>query len=237
MRAKKPPKVYFSLRSPFSWMALRLLEERVPNAREVMEFVPWWDPDATTTSALQERDSGVHYTQMSKAKHLYILQDVKRLSAKHDLDLAWPIDVDPWWELPHMAWLKARRLGFDKVFYDALTSARWEAGENICDPEVLHHVATSVGLDGELMVNAAHDPTIREEGTAAMASAYDDDVFGIPYFKLGRHRYWGLDRVDALLPTLAGSSDVPAATDITDVPALVLERVGGYDRDSAGGCG
>ncbi|WP_367127681.1 2-hydroxychromene-2-carboxylate isomerase [Saccharothrix sp. HUAS TT1] len=237
--ARKPPRLYFNLRSPFSWMSLRRLEERLPQAREIIEFVPYWDPDAETVRGLEERGAGYHYVQMSKAKHLYILQDTKRLTARFGYSMTWPVDVDPWWELPHLGWLKARHLGQDRVFYDAVTGARWGRGENICDADVLRRVLSDAGLDPEPLVTAAHDPAIRAEGLDAMEQAWKDDVFGIPYFKVGRHRFWGLDRVDdyldALLPTLADQL-VPAAV-LDDLPAPVLERVGGLDHDTAGGCG
>ncbi|AQW46948.1 2-hydroxychromene-2-carboxylate isomerase [Streptomyces violaceusniger] len=242
---KRPPRLYFNLRSPFSWMGLKRLEERFPQAPEVIEYYPYWDPDERTRAALEERDSGFHYTQMSKAKHLYILQDTKRLSTRFGYTMSWPVDIDPWWELPHLAWLKARHLGRERDFYAAVSAARWERGENICDTEVLHRVAEAAGLDGDEMVAAAHDPALRAEGVDALAAAYDDDVFGIPYFKVGRHRFWGLDRVDGfldeLIPALrkAGvdvAEPMPEAID-DQVPAALLERVGAYDSDSAGGCG
>ncbi|MCE6995127.1 DsbA family protein [Saccharothrix sp. S26] len=240
MRVKKPPRLYFSFRSPFSWLALRRLEERLPQAREIIEFVPYWDPDPITAAGLEERDAGFHYTQMSKAKHLYILQDTKRLVAEHGHRMAWPIDVDPWWELPHLAWIKARHLGQDRVFYDAVTRARWERGEDICEVDVLSAALEQAGLDPEPLVSAVDDPAIREEGLDALVQAWHDDIFGIPYFKVGRHRFWGLDRLDAyldvLLPTLQ-ELPVPAATTLDDVPVPVLERVGGADHDTAGGCG
>ncbi|MGW3431705.1 DsbA family protein [Streptomyces melanosporofaciens] len=242
---KRPPRLYFNLRSPFSWMGLKRLEERFPQAPEVIEYYPYWDPDEKTRAALEDRDSGFHYTQMSKAKHLYILQDTKRLSTRYGYTMSWPVDIDPWWELPHLAWLKARHLGRERDFYAAVSAARWERGENICDTEVLHRVAEAAGFDGDEMVAAAHDPALRAEGVDALAAAYDDDVFGIPYFKVGRHRFWGLDRVDGfldeLIPALrkAGvdvAEPVPEAID-DQMPAALLERVGAYDSDSAGGCG
>ena len=196
MRAKKPPRLYFSLRSPFSWMAVRQLEERVPNAQEVIEYVPFFEPDAESLAALQEQGGKFHYVAMSKAKHLYILNDTKRLAAKFGYDMKWPIDVDPWWELPHLAWFKAKDLGVHEEFYAAVMSARWERGEDICEPEILRRILTDAGLDPEPLVSAPSDPEIRQRGVQALMDVYQDDIFGVPYFKLGRQRFWGLDRLD-----------------------------------------
>jgi 2-hydroxychromene-2-carboxylate isomerase len=202
MRARKPPRLYFSFRSPFSWMALHQLEQRLPECRELIEYYPYWEPDSGMRTDLEAQDSGTHYTAMSKAKHLYILQDTKRLAARYGYSMKWPIDIDPQWELPHLAWLRAKHLGHDKAFYDAVTEARWQRAENVCEPEVLRRIAESVGLDGDLLLSSVDDPDLRAEGTRILASAYDDDVFGIPYFKLGPHRFWGLDRLEAFLEVL-----------------------------------
>lgn len=213
---RRPPRLYFSFRSPFSWMALRRLEERLPQAPELIEYVPYWDPDEKMAAALDERGSGFHYTRMSKAKHLYILQDTKRLAQRYGYSMTWPIDIDPWWDLPHLAWLRARETGAHRELYAAVCTARWERGENVCEPEVLHAVCVDAGLDADALVAAGTDDAVRAAGLAALSAAYDDDVFGIPYFKLGRHRFWGLDRLDgfldALLPALAATATATGRT-------------------------
>lgn len=242
---RRPPRLYFSIRSPFSWMALRQLEERFPQAPEVLDYYPFWEPDKITEGALQERGSEMIYTPMSKAKHLYILQDTKRLAQGFGHRITWPVDVEPWWELPHLAWLKARRMGRERDFYQAVTEARWERGENVCDGEVLHRIAESAGFDGDAMVAAPHDPELRAEGVEALAAACDDDVFGVPYFKVGPHRFWGLDRLDAffdaLVPALEKAAGRAAEAEpdgrVADVPTAIRDRVGAYDHDTAGGCG
>ncbi|MFF5207125.1 2-hydroxychromene-2-carboxylate isomerase [Streptosporangium sp. NPDC000396] len=203
------PRLYFSLRSPYSWLTVLRLRETVPEVFEAMECYPYWDPDARTSLALAQRGGEFHYIQMSRAKHLYMLLDTKRLAEQQGLAMAWPIDVDPWWELPHLAWLLARREGRAWEFYEAVTEARWGRGDNICDPGVIRAAAERAGLDPERTVRAPEDPSIREEAVGCLYQAYLDDVFGIPYLKWGRHRFWGFDRLDAFLdvwqPTLQGA--------------------------------
>jgi 2-hydroxychromene-2-carboxylate isomerase len=236
---KRGPRVHFSFRSPYSWMAIERLCRAVPDPHRVLEFVPYWDPDPQTERALREGGGELHYVQMSKAKHLYILQDAKRLSARLGLSMRWPIDVDPWWEVPHLAFLKARELGAAAEFYDQVIAARWGRGEDVCDPAVVARLGDEIGLDGAALAGATDDPAVRAAGVDCMMRAYEDDIFGIPYFRLGRHRFWGLDRLDdflaALLPTL---TTVPAASEpLAGVPAPARAAVGGYDTDTAGGCG
>lgn len=246
-----PPRVFFSFRSPFSWMAIERLQRAVPNVHEVMELIPFWEPDAHTGEALAARGAAFHYVSMSKAKHLYILHDVKRLTHAMGLRLAWPVDAAPWWEPSHLGWLQARRLGGGRAFYSAIVSARWERGENISDPAIVKAAAAAAHLDPEIVAGAVDDPEIRAEGAACLAHAYEDDIFGVPFFRLGRERFWGIDRVDAFLHAHGFQSNAQAgpyhavtlpaadpAMDMVDaVPERVREMIGAYDTDSAGGCG
>jgi 2-hydroxychromene-2-carboxylate isomerase len=211
------PRLYFSLRSPYSWMTIEVLRRELPGVFSHLDFLPYWDPDEATRQALAERGGEYHYAQMSKAKHLYILHDTKRMAARMGLTMAWPVDRDCWWELPHLAWLAAARQGAAEPFYDALIEARWQRGDDICTAEVVERAAKEAGLDPMEMVGAPDDPSVRAEGVGCLMSAYEDDVFGVPYLRYGRHRFWGLDRVGLFLDMF---DDFPK-----------------YDTDTAGGCG
>ena len=224
-------------------LAMERLQKAVPDALSRFELIPFWDPDVVTQRDLEEVGAGSHYVQMSKAKHLYVLQDTKRLVQRLGLRMVWPIDVDPWWEVPHLAWLKARRLGLAAPFYAAITAARWERGENVCDPEVIRGLGPQIGVNGDLLAGATEDREIRNEGLECLAAAYHDDIFGVPYFRVGRHRFWGLDRLDEfldiVLPTLEGraATSVNELEPLEGVPVALRSMVGGYDTDTAGGCG
>ncbi|MEI2731839.1 MAG: DsbA family protein [Dermatophilaceae bacterium] len=227
------PTVFFSFRSPFSWMALHVLKREIPDYLDHVEMVPFFEPDAVSAEELARRGGEFHYVAMSKAKHLYILNDTKRYAAKLGLNLHWPVDVDPWWELPHLAWIKARTLGCDAAFYDAVTVARWEHGMNICEPEVLEGVVRAAGLPITPLLTAPHEAPVREAGVNALMRVYENDVFGVPYFRLGHQKFWGLDRVNDFVAAYRGTG--PAAP--LSPPLAVSAAVGAFDHDTAGGCG
>lgn len=231
---KRPPRAYFSFRSPFSWLAIHRVRARIPGLFEQFEMVPYWDPDATTLAALHARDADVHYVQMSKAKHYYILQDTRRLSARMGLTMSWPIDDDPWWELPHLGFLLAARHGRAEEFYDAVIEARWQRGEDVCTEETIRRIATGLRLDPDEFAAAPHSPQLRAEGVDRLAEAYHDDVFGIPYFIVRRQRFWGLDRVDDLFAELDGT---PTPSGPVQVAAPLDPATAPVDRDTPGGCG
>lgn len=233
---RRTARFYFSFRSPFAWIGSRLLEERFPDAYEQIQYVPYWDPDAHSLALLHALGGEYLYTPMSKAKHLYILLDIKRLATHYGYSLTWPVEVDPWWDLPHLAYLMARQVGKGAEFIRAAYRARWERGENIFTIEAIRQLALEVGADADALVTASENEAIRTEGAAALYLAYQDDVFGVPYFKYGNERYWGVDRFGAFAASFAahGEANYP---DLAGVPAPVIANVGIYGGDSAGGCG
>jgi 2-hydroxychromene-2-carboxylate isomerase len=229
------PRLYFSFRSPYSWMAVQRLRRAIPDLFEVAEWYPYWDPDVDTERALRERGAQLPYQPMSKAKHLYVLGDTKRLAGRLGLAMAWPVDHDPWWEVPHLAWLAARRIGAGQRCYDALVTARWQRGEDICERAVLRRVVADAGLPAELLHAAVDHPQVRAEGVDCLFAAYEDDVFGVPYLRLGRQRFWGIDRVEMFLEAYRDGAD--RMTDPLRAVPVAAVPAGGYDRDTAGGCG
>jgi 2-hydroxychromene-2-carboxylate isomerase len=230
-RRPATPRLYFSFRSPYSWLSMHRLLAEVPDLFERFELFPYWDPDPLTEQALAKRGAVLPYQQMSKAKHLYVLVDIKRLVTRLGVAMAWPIDRDPWWELPHLGWLAARRAGAGQRCYAALATARWTNGLDICQPDVFRRAMDEAGLDGTQLLAETERDDLRAEGIDCLVAAYEDDVFGVPYLRLGRHRYWGFDRVEVFLTDLRAQREpVPAP-----VPAGI--PVGSYDSDTAGGCG
>ncbi|MGO9960058.1 MAG: 2-hydroxychromene-2-carboxylate isomerase [Solirubrobacteraceae bacterium] len=227
----RTPRLYFSFRSPFSWLLVRRLDAVAPGAFERFDLHPYWEPDERTAAALAQRGAEIHYAPMSKAKHLYILQDTKRISAALGVQIRWPIDTEPWWEPAHLSWLLARREGLGRAFYDAVVSARWERGEDISDPQTVSALGDAVGLQAPALP-PWEDPEIRREGVDALFAAYEDDVFGVPYMKVGWQRFWGYDRLDAFLAA-TGRGPVSEALAIVQ-PVLAVT---GYDNDLPGGCG
>jgi 2-hydroxychromene-2-carboxylate isomerase len=230
----KRPRLYFSFRSPFSWLLIGRLRRQAPLVWSELEAIPYWEPDARMSEALAGRGASIRYAPMSKAKHLYILQDVKRLSAGLGLTMRWPVDVTPWWEPSHLGWLVARRHGREDAFYDAVVEARWGRGEDISQPDVVADAARAAGLDGAELLAAADGEAIRAQGTECLGRAYEDDVFGVPYLIAGWQRFWGYDRLDAFLEAVGASGAAPAGA---GVPAAVLGSPYPYDTDTAGGCG
>jgi 2-hydroxychromene-2-carboxylate isomerase len=228
-------RLYFSFRSPYSWLTVERLRRDVDDLFGSFECVPYWDPDPGMDADLHARGAELPYTQMSKAKHLYVLGDTKRAATRLGLSIHWPVDIDCRWELPHLAFLLARQESAEERLYDALVEARWGRGEDICRPDIVRKAALSVGLDGEAMANAADDEALRKQGLECLVQAYEDDIFGVPYVLIGRERFWGLDRAELVLERLAAPETESRPRRATTAVAAVAGAA--YDNDTAGGCG
>ena len=202
---RKPPRLYFSFRSPRSWLAVRRLVERWPQAPDAITFIPHWIPNDGMRATLRSADSAFLDTPISRAKHEYLLADTNRLVHRLGYKMVWPADVDVNWEAAHLGWLYARHHGRGWEFYQAAVCARWERGENISDPAVLTRIAMDAEVDPGGAVAAAGDPGLRDEALRALAGAYDEDIFAVPYFLVGRHRFWGLERLDGFLDALSAA--------------------------------
>ncbi len=101
MSAARRPRCYFNLRSPYSWLAVHDLEHRYPDVAQAIQWRPFWEPGLRDQQWLRAAGGSFPYSPMTKDKHLYILQDVKRLATDRGLTVRWPVDVDPRWEVAH----------------------------------------------------------------------------------------------------------------------------------------
>ena len=232
MAVRRTPRFYFSLRSPYSWLAYRDLLDRHAALANRVEWIPFWEPDEHSTRLLTEAGGEFVYTPMSRAKHLYVLGDMRRLAAARGLTFTWPVDRDPVWEIPHLAYLVARRLGAGPEFIEHAYRARWQEGRNICDRATIAKIAADLGLPEAELAGAADDEAVRREGLDALLAIYRDGVFGVPFFANGFDKYWGVDRLDAFAASVEASAPAPAPA--AEAAGLAPGRT---DEGHAGGCG
>jgi len=235
-RPRRPPRFYFSLRSPYSWLAHRDLTARHPRLADTLEWVPFFEPDEWSLKLLDEAGGSFPYSPMSPAKHRYILQDVRRLATERGLSVSWPVDREPVWEVPHLGYLVAARHGMGREYVTLAARARWELGQDICDRSVIGGFGAGLGIDGEELASASDDPEVRAEGVRVLLEIQRDGVFGVPFFVDHYDKYWGIDRLPAFVSALTdrspGLAEPPARP---EVPLTEPER--SVDDGHAGGCG
>ncbi|MEU6115236.1 DsbA family protein [Streptomyces sp. NPDC047117] len=235
MPKNKTPRCYFSLRSPYSWLAYQELTEHHPDLVEQLEWVPFFEPDALSARMLDDQGGRFPYSEMSREKNRYVLQDVGRLTKARGITVTWPVDRDPVWEVPHLGYLVAAREGRGHDYIAACYRARFGEGRNICDRATIADIGAALGIDRRRIADAADDPELRAEGLRALLDVCKDGVFGVPFFVHGFTRFWGLDRLDAFRTHLRSQAQ-PA----TSVPEPLVGAVGlgrSAEDGHAGGCG
>jgi 2-hydroxychromene-2-carboxylate isomerase len=230
--ARKPPRWYFSFRSPYSWFAYRDLTSRYADVAREIEWIPFWEPDQRTERMLDEAGAEFPYVPMSRDKHLYILQDTRRLAAERDLTMTWPVDRNPCWEVAHLGYFVARELGHGPQFIDAVYRARWEQGRDISDPVTIAEIATEIGADPAALTGAPDDQEIRELGVSALSAGHRDGVFGVPFFVKGYDKYWGVERLPGFVAAMRSTKEKAEPGRAAEV-VLTPASDGGH----AGGCG
>ena len=199
--APQPPyrvRFYFCFRSPYSWFAVHRLAQVLEGLPVALELVPNWEPNPDLRAALRERNVIGHYAPWHPFKRRYMFQDVRRLAAGYGLRLTWPIDRDPDWARPHLAFLYARAQGVAERFLHAVFAARFERGGDVTDAAELCALGASCGLDGDALLAALTDGRYDAEVLRLFEQAALDQVFGWPFFVLGIERFWGNDRLEAL---------------------------------------
>jgi 2-hydroxychromene-2-carboxylate isomerase len=228
----KHPRFYFSLRSPYSWLAFHDLLRDAPDVADAIEWAPFWEPDERNSAELTARGETFPYVAMSRAKHLYILQDVARLAAARGLSVKWPVDREPVWEVPHLGYLVALREGLGREYIAAVCQARWQHGRDICSRDTVADIAASLGLDPPEVANACDDPSLRARGVELLLDVCRDGVFGVPFFVHRFTRFWGVDRLPDFVSHVR-SKLAPAAA----LAEPAVRGAAASDEGHAGGCG
>lgn len=239
------PRIYFSFRSPYSWLAFHDLTTSFPNVVAAVEWRPFWEPDRWSDRLLTEAGGRFIYTPMSREKHLYMLGDVRRLSARRGLTITWPVDHgSPSWEVSHLAYLVAAEQGRGIEFIDRIYRARWQEGCDIADPATIAEAAAAVGVSADAAKLAAEDKRVRGLGVAALLAIDRDDVFGVPFFINRTQRFWGVDRLPDFLESLGEELDCDNTADGIASRAALDPPIAGplgdprsSDHGHAGGCG
>lgn len=182
---------YFAFRSPYSRLGLHKLARAGFDGELVIftgppEDAPFNDPTA------------------NRYKLAYYQQDVFRMTVRMGLPLALPDPFDPDYRLANLSFIAAQNAGKGLDFAVAVSDARWGAGKNISEPEVLAEAAKAAGWDGFDADAVSADDTLAQTIKDQRALIAADGVFGVPFLIDGPNKYWGQDRFDLWLEERSG---------------------------------
>jgi 2-hydroxychromene-2-carboxylate isomerase len=178
--------LYYSLRSPYSWLACRRLE-RVRLGADV-RFVAVFPPPGMTPASTS-----------SPRRLAYTRDDATRIAAAYGYTVRWPETLDTEWVRPHGCAYWAMEAGRGTEFILAAHAARFERGEDLGAAPALAAIAREVGLDADAGVAAADDPARHAQVWQGMAEAQAAGIFGVPTFVLDGELFWGNDRLEWLI--------------------------------------
>jgi len=198
-------KFYFSFRSPYAWLAYERMSRLGTGFPAALRRIPVFPPpDFPNDPAAVP------------AKLAYIRHDVERLAAAYGLPVHWPEGIDTDWMRPHAAYRYAADTSHGDAFALGVYRARFSSGRDIGSNDVLRAVAADCGLDPEATVRACDDPAAQQAVFTGMMEAMQDGLFGVPFFVWRDQHFWGNDRIEWLLRTLAAAAGRPVSDLRTD---------------------
>jgi 2-hydroxychromene-2-carboxylate isomerase len=195
--ARTQVKYYFAFQSPFAALADSRIDDLIAQAGAELVPIPIVPPPSDPPTGLA--------AQIQAAKLSYLLEDAARWA--HKLGVAWrppdqiAIDAND----AAAGHYFAREKGAERGYRNAVFRARWSAGRNIGDREVLADCAAQAGLSRAEFLDALSSRRYHDEVPKALRLCMQDQIFGVPIFVVHGKRFWGNDRLDFLLEELKKS--------------------------------
>ncbi len=150
------------------------------------------------------RDTGNRAPAELPAKGAYLLDDLKVWSAYYGVPLDFPECFPISSILAMRAAIAADRLGKGSEFASQVMQLYWVDGGDPSDADSVKKVASSVGLDGDKIIQMVQEPEIKDALKQNSAEAVKRGAFGAPTFFVGEKMFWGNDRLIVLEAYLKG---------------------------------
>ena len=182
-------KLYFNFRSPYCYIASKMLFRIFDDYHANLVWRPLggW--------------SGRSSPERAKVKVPLTRQDVKRITRKMGIPMnPPPITTDP--TVAGAASLLAEENGLLRDWIVEVMRAEWAGGLDIGDEAVLLDVGRKIGLDEAELQESFSDPVKLGQLEANWAEAQDMGLIGVPSFQIGEELFWGSDRIEYVLDHL-----------------------------------
>jgi 2-hydroxychromene-2-carboxylate isomerase len=190
---------YFSVMSPFTYMAGNRLEEIAERHGATVTYKPM------DIIALFAQTGGKPVPERHPSRQEYRMQELRRWSAKLGAKLNlrpafFPVNQAP----AAYAIIAAQKAGGGDLagLVHAFPRAVWAEDRNIAEDEVVRDILAAHGFDPGLadrgMLSAA------EAYVANLEDAVNAGVFGAPFYVVGQERFWGQDRLEDMDLHLSG---------------------------------
>lgn len=197
----KTVKYFFCLNSPWVYLGQGRLQEIAAETEAVIDYRPV-DLKAMMLALFGDADPPAR----SESHRRYGKRDMARWADFYGL----PINGAPRFypvsqTLAAKVVIAATRLGADVApLVLALPRAVWAEDRDIADRKTVAAIAEECGLPGDILIQAADDPSVEETLLATTEEALARGVFGIPTYVYADDIFWGQDRLDFLARALRG---------------------------------
>jgi 2-hydroxychromene-2-carboxylate isomerase len=185
-------RLYFSFRSPYSWLAVFRAPATLGPTGLSIEYIPVFPPPDYPNDPARV-----------PAKLEYIREDIDRQARAYGLLAAPLAKLDCEWVKPHAAFVYANDQGCGHAFALEVFAARFSRSQDIGDDTVIAECAKNAGLDPVATVAAQSERPLQERVVLGMIrGVHEDGIFGVPLFVYKGERFWGNDRIEWLLRSL-----------------------------------
>ena len=106
-----------------------------------------------------------------------------------------------------------------------LLDATWGEGKDITSDSVIRQAASSIGIDGQELLDKAQTVEIKQRLRQQTETAIEAGVFGVPSFVVDGEIFWGNDRLHFLKGYLLGNLPKAKVDDILARPRAADRRV------------
>jgi 2-hydroxychromene-2-carboxylate isomerase len=191
VRMERALEIAFDVVCPYAYLASTQIEALSARTKASLR----WEPILLGGVFRAIGQSDDPNATMSDAKRRHVDTDLRRWAAHFEVPLVRRADH------PRRSVLAMRALcatpESDRVrAIHALFAAYHARGEDIADPSVVRAALTSAGLDGDTLVRATDEPSIKDDLRARTDRAVARGVFGVPAMFVGGELFWGQDRLD-----------------------------------------
>jgi len=184
---------YFILNSPWSYMANVQLPDLLHRHNVELNLKP------VRMAPILEATGGLPLSKRSDQRKSYRLQELARWARRLNI----PLNLEPRFfpvdeRLAVGVVIAAMEDGHDGLeLAETFGAAIWVQEHNLADETVVGEILASEGLPA-LLINEGRAAEIDAALDRNTEEALAAGVFGVPSFVVGKHLFWGQDRLDFL---------------------------------------
>ncbi len=186
---------YFCLNSPWVYLGQKRLEAIANKANATIRYFP-----VDLREMMLRLIGNADPPERSDLHRAYGKMEMRRWAERYRLPLSekpafYPVSQ----KRAACVVIAADRLGADPgpLVYE-IPKACWVDDKDINDWNTLSEIIETVGLPGDVVINAAQDHGVLEEFEDNTNRALDRGVFGIPSYVADEEIFWGQDRLEFL---------------------------------------